>query len=226
MRSPRPVPRPMRSQHSSTGGCCASRRGSTCAASSSRTTCCAASCARAGTCAGSARRATPRSANSPSSANASGRRAGHSSVRARSRPCAGCSRSARSPARSSATSACTARSAPRRSRSRRARGEAEKLIVYLLDDFYRELEPVGRLDIVAALAKQAVDYYAGLPAELRTDDTDRNRALALVRYGAALRNQARLDESSTAIADAIAVLEKLRSKGDRSETTTIGLGLG
>ncbi len=107
-----------------------------------------------------------------------------------------------------------------------ARGEAEKLVVYLLDDFYRELEPVGRLDIVAALAKQAVDYYARLPAELRTDDTDRNRALALVRYGAALRNQARLDESSKALADAIAVLEKLRSKGDRSETTTIGLGLG
>ena len=36
-----------------------------------------------------------------------------------------------------------------------ARGEAEKLIVYLLDDFYLELEPVGRLDIVAALAKRA-----------------------------------------------------------------------
>ncbi len=34
-----------------------------------------------------------------------------------------------------------------------ARGEAEKLIVYLLDDFYLELEPVGRLDIVAELAE-------------------------------------------------------------------------
>ena len=29
-----------------------------------------------------------------------------------------------------------------------ARSEAEKLVVYLLDDFYLELEPVGRLDIV------------------------------------------------------------------------------
>jgi len=107
-----------------------------------------------------------------------------------------------------------------------ARGESEKLIVYLLDDFYRELEPVGRLDIVAALAKRAVDYYAGLPAELRTTETDRNRALALVRYGAALRNQARLDESRAALADAVGVLDKLRSQGDQSETTLIGLGLG
>ena len=107
-----------------------------------------------------------------------------------------------------------------------ARGEAEKLIVYLLDDFYLELEPVGRLDIVAALAKRAVDYYADLPSELRTAETDRNRALALVRYGAALRNQSRLDESQKALAEAVGVLGKLRAAGDRSEATAIGLSIG
>jgi hypothetical protein len=107
-----------------------------------------------------------------------------------------------------------------------ARGEAEKLVVYLLDDFYLELEPVGRLDIVAALAKRAVDYYAALPQELRTRETERNRALALVRYGAALRNQSKLDESRKALADAVDTLAKLRSDGDRSEATTVGLGLG
>ena len=107
-----------------------------------------------------------------------------------------------------------------------ARGEAEKLIVYLLDDFYLELEPVGRLDIVAALAKRAVDYYAALPPALRSVETDRNRALALVRYGAALRNQSRLDESQKALSDAVGVLDRLRSQGDRSEATAIGLGLG
>jgi hypothetical protein len=107
-----------------------------------------------------------------------------------------------------------------------ARGEAEKLVVYLLDDFYLELEPLGRLDIVASLAKRAVDYYAALPAELRTRETDRNRALALVRYGAALRNQSKLDESGTALTDAVGTLAKLRSDGDVSEATTVGLGLG
>ena len=107
-----------------------------------------------------------------------------------------------------------------------ARGEAEKLIVYLLDDFYLELEPVGRLDIVAALAKRAVDYYAALPAALRSTETDRNRALALVRYGAALRNQSKLDDSQKVLSDAVNVLDRLRSQGDQSEATAIGLGVG
>ena len=75
-----------------------------------------------------------------------------------------------------------------------ARGESEKLVVYLLDDFYLELAPVGRLDIVGDLAKRAIAYYDALPAALRTPQTERNRALALVRYGAVLRTQGKLDE--------------------------------
>src|SRR5204863_1512029 len=77
-----------------------------------------------------------------------------------------------------------------------ARGEAEKLVVYLLDDFYLELEPVGRLDIVADLSRRALAYYAGLPPALRTDESERNRALALVRYGFVLRYQSKLEESA------------------------------
>ncbi len=79
---------------------------------------------------------------------------------------------------------------------------------------------------MAALAKRAVDYYADLPPALRSPETDRNRALALVRYGSALRNQSRLDESQKALSDAVGVLDRLRSQGDRSEATAIGLGLG
>ena len=107
-----------------------------------------------------------------------------------------------------------------------ARGEAEKLIVYLLDDFYLELEPVGRLDIVAELARRAVNYYRELPPELRTPETNRNRALALVRYGAALRYQAKLEEGEKVLREALGTLEGLRKAGDNSEVTAIGLGLG
>ncbi len=108
----------------------------------------------------------------------------------------------------------------------RARGEAEKLIVYLLDDFYRELEPIGRLDIVADLSKRALDYYDGLPPALRTADTERNRALALVRRGAVARYQARLDEGEKALKEAVGILGGLREKGDAQEITAIGYAMG
>jgi len=119
-----------------------------------------------------------------------------------------------------------ARAEQTRLMAEQARGEAEKLVVYLLDDFYVELAPVGRLDIVAGLAKRALDYYGALPEPLRTTQTERNRALALVRYGAVLRTQARLDESRKSINEAVQVLGEMREQGDRSEATTIGLALG
>jgi tetratricopeptide (TPR) repeat protein len=107
-----------------------------------------------------------------------------------------------------------------------ARGEAERLIVFLLDDFQRELEPVGRLDIVAELARRAIDYYEALPRELRTDETDRNRALALVRYGTVLRVQGNSQEAKKVLAGAVQTLDRLREKGDQSDITAIGLALG
>ena len=105
-----------------------------------------------------------------------------------------------------------------------ARGEAEKLMVYLLDDFTRELEPTGRLDIVAELAKRALEYYRGLPAELRTPDTERNRAMALVRYGAVLRSQTKYDAALPLLEEATEAFRRLRAAGDLSEATVLGLG--
>jgi tetratricopeptide (TPR) repeat protein len=122
--------------------------------------------------------------------------------------------------------AAEAKSEDTRLMAEQARGEAEKLVVYLLDDFQLELAPVGRLDIVAELAKRAIDYYNGLPAALRTPQSERNRALALVRYGSVLRTQARMDEGNKAVDEAVKILGDLREQGDRSEPTTIGLALG
>ncbi len=104
-----------------------------------------------------------------------------------------------------------------------ARGESEKLVVYLLDDFYNELEPVGRLDIVGSLARRALDYYTALPATLRTPETERNQALAQVRYAAVLRSQGNVDEGITIADQAIATLSRIVAAGDRSETVVIGL---
>jgi tetratricopeptide (TPR) repeat protein len=107
-----------------------------------------------------------------------------------------------------------------------ARSESERLIVYLLDDLHRELAPVGRLEIVGEVAKRTLDYYRGLPAELRTPETERNQALAQVRYGSVLRVQSRLDEARAAVGAGVTALDGLRARGDNSEAAAVGLALG
>ena len=67
-----------------------------------------------------------------------------------------------------------------------ARGDAEKLVGFLIEDFYAELEPTGRLETMGKLAHMAVSYYDGLPPELITPQTQVYRGMALVREGGAL----------------------------------------
>ena len=119
--------------------------------------------------------------------------------------------------------AAEAKALQTRQMAEQARSEAEKLMVYLLDDFTTELEPTGRLDIVAQLAQRAIGYYKELPAELRTPDTERNRALALVRYGAVRRSQGKYTEAVPLLEEATEVFRKLRADGDTSEATVLGL---
>ncbi len=79
-----------------------------------------------------------------------------------------------------------------------ARGEAEKLVVYLLDDFYLELAPVGRLDIVGELAKRArrlLQRAAGTAAHHADRAQSRAGARAL-RLGAAHTVAARRRQES------------------------------
>ena len=49
--------------------------------------------------------------------------------------------------------------------SEASRAESEKLVVFILDDFYEEMSPIGRLDVIGGLAKKAAEYYKQLPPE-------------------------------------------------------------
>jgi hypothetical protein len=63
----------------------------------------------------------------------------------------------------------------------RSRTDAEKLSNFMIEDFYNELQPSGQFGTVAHLARQALDYYDGVPVSLRTAETERNRAIAQAR---------------------------------------------
>ncbi|MDN3544889.1 hypothetical protein QWZ02_10590 [Kinneretia asaccharophila] len=106
-----------------------------------------------------------------------------------------------------------------------ARDKAEGLLAFLLDDFFDELEPLGRLDLVVKLGERAVAYYEQLPPSLRGQDTERKHAQALMRLGAALSNQNRQAEAGPRLEDSVKRLQALRQQGDATEATLLGLGL-
>jgi len=106
-----------------------------------------------------------------------------------------------------------------------ARADAEKLVGFLIEDFYAELEPTGRLEIMGKLAELAVNYYDGLPPELVTPQTQVYRGMALIRQGAAYLAGDRIEEGSSSIAKARELFETLRADGHGSADADYGLAL-
>ena len=107
--------------------------------------------------------------------------------------------------------------------SETSREESEKLVVYILDDFYEEMSPIGRLDVVGGLAKKAVEYYDKLPPEARTPETKRNSAVAQARYAQVITLLGRADEAKKYIESGKKTLNEMRAAGDNSDETLIAL---
>ncbi|MBI2813207.1 MAG: hypothetical protein HYX71_02855 [Opitutae bacterium] len=121
--------------------------------------------------------------------------------------------------------AADARAQAARALTERARGEAEKLVGFLLEDFYEELKPTGRVEIVGTLADKAVAYYDGLPPELMTQQTRLYRGMALVRKAAALFDSGKDVEAVAISKQAKKIFEDMRAAGDTSDETATALAL-
>ena len=109
--------------------------------------------------------------------------------------------------------------------AQKSRGDAEKLVGFLIEDFYAELEPTGRLDTLGKLAHRTVSYYDGLPAQLVTPKTQAYRAMALIREGEAQNGSGALDDARKSFAEAMSVFQKQYDAGDHGEAVTMGLAL-
>lgn len=110
-----------------------------------------------------------------------------------------------------------------RDRVQVSRGEAEKLVTFLLDDLYRQLEPTGRIEIVSGLARRALAYFDALPAELRDARSDRYRAVALSRLGLALSAQGKTLEAEDPLREAHDVFQRLAARPDAGEEVVVDL---
>jgi len=109
--------------------------------------------------------------------------------------------------------------------AQKSRGDAEKLVGFLIEDFYAELAPTGRLDTLGKLAHRTVGYYDGLPAQLVTPKTEAYRAMALLREGEAQNGAGTLDDARKSFNEALSVFQKQYDAGDHGEAVTIGLAL-
>jgi Novel STAND NTPase 1 len=106
-----------------------------------------------------------------------------------------------------------------------SRTNAESLVSFLIEDFYNELAPTGRLETLGRLAQKTVDYYDSLPPDLVTQQTQINRAMALVRLGSAQIAGGHLQAANRSFGEAQAAFEKLRAAGDHGDAVTYGLAL-
>ena len=111
------------------------------------------------------------------------------------------------------------------SEAQNSRSNAEKLVSFLIEDFYAELAPTGRLDTLGKLAHMTVGYYDSLPPQLVTPQTKINRAMALVREGASLNAAGKAEAAFKSFGEAQSVFEKLRVAGDHGEDVVYGLAL-
>lgn len=106
-----------------------------------------------------------------------------------------------------------------------ARTESEKLIGFLLEDFYEELRPTGRIEIVGKLADKAVAYYDGLPPELMTPQTRIYHGLALARKASALAESGNQEPAALNAKSSQKIFDGLRGEGLVNDETTVGLAL-
>jgi tetratricopeptide (TPR) repeat protein len=110
--------------------------------------------------------------------------------------------------------------------AQKARADAEKLVGFLIEDFYKELEPTGRLETMGKLANLAVQYYDGLPPGLVTPQTQLYHGMALVRMGGVqLAASEKTEDGMRSLERARELFERRVAAGDQSEAVALGRAL-
>lgn len=104
-----------------------------------------------------------------------------------------------------------------------SRNGAETLVGYLLDDFYTELAPTGRLELVGGLASRTVSYYQNLPAALRSSETEANHARALFRLGQVQFGEGKWAAAVKTLDQAYVLLEPVAARDRSNEANQISL---
>jgi tetratricopeptide (TPR) repeat protein len=96
-----------------------------------------------------------------------------------------------------------------------ARGDAESLISFMMEDLQGSLAPIGRLDVLNSVGAKALDYFDRLPSEDRTAQTEAGRGRTLYHIGSVEVSQARADEGFARFVEANAIADSLIKKNPK-----------
>lgn len=104
------------------------------------------------------------------------------------------------------------------------RGQAEGLIGFMVGDLRDKLTTVGRLEILDDVGKQALTYFASVPADRLTDEELYRRSQALHQLGQIRQARADLAGALTAYQESLAQAQAVVDRRPDNAEWQLGLG--
>ncbi|NNM05615.1 MAG: serine/threonine protein kinase, partial [Gemmatimonadetes bacterium] len=101
--------------------------------------------------------------------------------------------------------------------------QAEGLIDFMLGELRDELEPIGRLDILAGVGEQALGYFSTLPQEFFSDDELQSRSQALYQVGKVREDQGSFPEALAAYEESLRLAKALAERDPDDPGRLFGL---
>jgi serine/threonine-protein kinase len=99
-----------------------------------------------------------------------------------------------------------------RKEAERRRGQAEELIDFMLGDLHRNLQPIGKLDILDKAADRAMAYMSSQKPELMTADELAHNATALHNLGQVRIGQGKLRDALKAFDQSLSIAQTAAAK--------------
>jgi tetratricopeptide (TPR) repeat protein len=103
------------------------------------------------------------------------------------------------------------------------RGQAESLSEFMLFDLREQLEPIGRLDLLADVGTKAMEYFAAIPAGDRTEDELYRHSRALTQIGEVRSAQGNLPGALEAFRESLHLAQELARRAPEDRDRQLGL---
>lgn len=111
-----------------------------------------------------------------------------------------------------------------RREAERRRGQAERLIGFMVGDLRKKLEPIGRLDVLDDVGDHALQYFSAVPESDLTDEEVFRRSETLRQIGEVRTNRGDLPAARKAFVESLELGRRLAARDPDNDDWQKGLG--